>query len=508
MSGEPSAIFRGVVRSARRTPSAVAIRFSARSWTYAELVAATIAFADELTREGIHAGDRVAFLGRNSDAYAIGFLAVQYLGAIHVPINFMLREHEVAFILNHAAPRLLFADDEFMSVAETATRAARPHVRCYSLRAPESRSAFDLPEEERETAQPPRPAQLAYTSGTESAPKGALLSDQGLVHQYLSCIAVGEYLESDIVVHALPLYHCAQLHCFLMPSLFLGAENIILDRADAAEILETIQTVGASSFFAPPTVWISILRHPGFDPQKLSTLRKGYYGASIMPTEVIQGMRRQLPWLRFWNYYGQTELGPLATALRPDEHEKRPESAGRPVLFVETRVVDDAMRDVEPGVVGEIVHRSPQLLMRYYRDPKQTATAFAGGWFHSGDLGVMDEQGYITIVDRKKDMIKSGGENVASREVEEAIYRHPAVDEVAVVGLPDAKWVERVCAAVVLKAGATTTSEDILRVLQDMAAFKRPKQIVFVASLPKNPSGKILKRELRSTLSRAPEHSS
>ena len=503
MPGEPNAIFRGLVRSARRAPGRVAIRFADRTWTYADLVAAAVAFADELTRKGVHAGDRVAFLGRNSDAYAIGFLAVQYLGAIHVPINFMLREHEVAYILNHSAPRLLFTDDEFLPVAEAAVAATGPHVDCAALRAPASFAPFDFTEAEREPAELPRAAQIAYTSGTESSPKGALLSDQGLVYQYLSCAAVGEYLESDVVVHALPLYHCAQLHCFLMPSLLLGCENIILDRVDIGEVIETIEVNGATSFFAPPTVWIGILGHGAFNPQRLSTLRKGYYGASIMPTEVIHRLREQLPWLRFWNYYGQTEIGPLATALRPEEHEERPASAGRPVLFVETRVVDEEMLDVAPGTVGEIVHRSPQLLMRYYRDPEKTAAAFAGGWFHSGDLGVMDDKGYITIVDRKKDMINSGGENVASREVEEAIYKHPAVAEVAVVGLPDAKWVERVCAAIVLRTGASATSEDILRVCEDMAPFKRPKQVVFVDNLPKNPSGKILKRELRLSLSDA-----
>ena len=501
MRGEPNAIFKGIVRSARRAPNAVAIRFSDRSWTYAALVAAAVAFADELAHQGVHAGDRVAFLGRNSDAYAIGYLAVQCLGAIHVPINFMLREHEVAYILNHSAPRLLYADDEFSTVARAAVKATAPYIRYLPLQVPESCGTFDFMEDQREIAEPPRAAQIAYTSGTEAAPKGALLSDQGLVHQYLSCIAVGEYLQSDIVVHALPLYHCAQLHCFLMPSLFLGSENIILNRADSGELIKTIQVSGASSFFAPPTVWIGILGHPDFDPQKLSTLRKAYYGASIMPAEVIHRMREQLPWLRFWNYYGQTEIGPLATALRPEDHEERPASAGRPVLFVETRIVDDDMRDVTPGAVGEIVHRSPQLLMRYYRDPEKTAAAFAGGWFHSGDLGTMDEKGYITIVDRKKDIINSGGENVASREVEEAIYKHPAVDEVAVVGLPDPKWVERVCAAIVLKADASATKEDILQICRDMAPFKRPKQIAFVESLPKNPSGKILKRELRLSLS-------
>ncbi|HKX77502.1 MAG TPA: fatty acyl-CoA synthetase [Novosphingobium sp.] len=501
MAGEPNAIFKAVVRSARRAPDAVAIRFANRRWNYAELVAAAVAFADELTRRGVHGGDRVAVLGRNSDAYVIAFLAVQYLGAIHIPINFMLREQEVSYILNHCAPRVIFTDEEFLLVAQAAVAAAEPHVDCLTLRIPTSFKPFDFGEDGREMAERPRPAQIAYTSGTESAPKGALLSDQGLVHQYMSCIAVGEYLESDIVVHALPLYHCAQLHCFLLPFLIIGSENIILDRVDIAEVAETIRDTRASSFFAPPTVWIGILGHPGFDPRKLSTLRKGYYGASIMPTKVINRMREQLPWLRFWNYYGQTEIGPLATALRPDEHAERPASAGRAVLFVETRIVDDDMRDVGPGKVGEIVHRSPQLLMRYYRDPEKTAAAFAGGWFHSGDLGTMDAQGFVTIVDRKKDIINSGGENVASREVEEAIYRHPAVDEVAVVGLPDPKWVERVCAAIVLKADTVATSDDILKACAHLASFKRPKQITFVERLPKNPSGKILKRELRVSLS-------
>lgn len=496
----PNAIFMGVMRSARRTPDAVAIRHKDHSWTYAQLVAASIAFAEKLTRRGVQSGDRVAFFGRNSDTYAIGFLAVQYLAAIHVPINFMLREHEVAYILNHSAPRLLFVDDEFQATGEAAVAMIDPHVDCLPLCLSDEFAEYDYSEDEREGAKLPLPAQIAYTSGTESAPKGALLSDQGLVHQYLSCIAVGEYLQSDVVVHALPLYHCAQLHCFLIPHLMLGSENIILDRVDIADVIETIERQGATSFFAPPTVWIGVLGHPAFQPQRLDTLRKGYYGASIMPTEVIQRMRKLMPTLRFWNYYGQTEIGPLATALRPEEHAERPSSAGRAVLFVETRVVDDGMRDVADGEIGEIVHRSPQLLMRYHRDPGKTAEAFEGGWFHSGDLAVRDAQGYITIVDRKKDMINSGGENVASREVEEAIYRHPAVAEVAVVGLPDDKWVERVCAAIVLKPGHSARPEEIDGVCEHMAAFKRPKQIAFVESLPKNPSGKVLKRELRQSL--------
>ncbi len=203
-----------------------------------------------------------------------------------------------------------------------------------------------------------------------------------------------------------------------------------------------------TSFFAPPTVWIALLRSALFDATDLSSLRKGYYGASIMPVEVLKELARRLPDVGFWNLYGQTEIAPLATLLPPHEQLRKAGSCGRPCINVETRVVDDELRDVKPGEVGEIVHRSPHLMLGYYNDPEKTAAAFAGGWFHSGDLATIDDEGFITVVDRKKDMIKSGGENVASREVEEMIYRLPGVSEVAVIGVPHADFGEGVTAVV------------------------------------------------------------
>lgn len=506
MSFRPSAIANGLVRSSRRTPHRSALVFQRRDYTYGSLTRAVTGAAARLAALGVRDGDRVAFLARNSDTYIIGWLATQVIGAVHVPINFMLGAAEVAYILGHAAPRALFTTDEFAATAKKAVEGTE--LAMHVLPLDELRDLEADVELQRVAAEaPPQVAQLAYTSGTESAPKGALLTDRGLVYEYMSCVHAGDYSADDVMVHALPLYHCAQMHCFVTPELLLGARNIVLERADAGEIIQTIRDYAATSFFAPPTVWIGILGHPSFDPQHLKSLQKGYYGASIMPKEVLRAMREALPWLRLWNYYGQTEIGPLATALRPEEHEQRPTSAGRPVLFVETRVVDDDMRDVAPGQIGEIVHRSPQLLQGYYRDPVRTEEAFRGGWFHSGDLATRDPDGYLEIVDRKKDMIKSGGENVASREVEETIYRHPAVREVAVIGLPDPKWVERVCAVVVLKTGATAQASDIIdHVSTTLAPFKRPKEVVFVSELPKNPSGKILKRDLRTRLADTASH--
>jgi len=220
-----------------------------------------------------------------------------------------------------------------------------------------------------------------------------------------------------------------------------------------------------------------------------------------MPVEVLRELQARLPAVRLWNFYGQTEIAPLAAVLKPEDQQRKPGSAGKPVLNVETRIVDDEMRDVAPGEIGEIVHRSPQLLSGYFRDEERTRAAFAGGWFHSGDLAIVDDEGYISIVDRKKDMIKTGGENVASREVEEAIYRMPGVSEVAVIGLPHPHWIEAVTAIVVPKAGHAVSDQDVIAHCRGcLAIFKVPKGVVIVDSLPKNPSGKLLKRELRKQL--------
>jgi fatty-acyl-CoA synthase len=245
-------------------------------------------------------------------------------------------------------------------------------------------------------------------------------------------------------------------------------------------------------------VWIGLLRSPLFETCDLSSLRKGYYGASIMPVAVMREILERLPQLKLWNLYGQTEIAPLATMLGPEDQLRKPGSCGRAVLNVQTRVVDDGMGDVKPGEVGEIVHRSPHVMLGYFHDDERTAAAFEGGWFHSGDLGTIDDEGYITVVDRKKDMIKTGGENVASREVEEAIYRMPQVSEVAVVGINHPRWVEAVVAVIVVKAGHALSEGQVLAHCNAaLAGFKAPKAAVFVDALPKNPSGKLLKRQLR-----------
>jgi fatty-acyl-CoA synthase len=342
------------------------------------------------------------------------------------------------------------------------------------------------------------PVRLMYTSGTESRPKGAMLSSRSLISQFVSCIADGGMTADDVEVHALPLYHCAQLDCFFSVDVYLGATSIILPGPDPARLLATIERERVTKLFCAPTIWIALLRHPDFDTTDLSSLRKGYYGASPMPVEVLREMQERLPNVSLWNFYGQTEMAPVATILGPADQLSRAGSAGRPCLNVDTMLVDDQDQPVAPGEIGEIVHRSPQATLGYFEDEEKTAAAFSNGWFHSGDLGIMSEDGYLTVIDRKKDMIKTGGENVASREVEEALYELDGVGEVAVFGIDHPYFIEAVTAVVVPKDGSSISVDDVMaHARQRLAGYKRPKFVVIAEGLPKNPSGKILKRELR-----------
>ncbi|MGA8019425.1 MAG: AMP-binding protein, partial [Desulfobacterales bacterium] len=265
------------------------------------------------------------------------------------------------------------------------------------------------------------------------------------------------------------------------------------------KILKTIADYRASMFFAPPTVWIGLLRHPDFDKHDLTSLRKCYYGASIMPVEVLKEMLDRLPGARIYNYYGQTELAPYHTILKAGDAMSKLGSAGMGGLNMESRLEDEMGQPInEVGVPGEICGRGPHAMIMYFKDPEKTEAAMKGGWFHSGDIGVLDEDRYISVVDRKKDMIKTGGENVSTREVEEAIYLDKRMEEVAVIGVPHPKWVEAVTAVVVPRKGEHIEPDEIITLCREhLAPFKVPKKVVLVDALPKTPTGKILKRDMR-----------
>jgi fatty-acyl-CoA synthase len=494
-------------RTAQRVPGRPALVDGDVRLSFTQLDAAVDAAAAALDARGLVKGDRLALLSHNCWQFAVLAFATARLGVVLVPVNFMLGADEVRFVLEHSGAVAMVVEDGLAAVAVAASEGrdlrVRGVVRLGTGPAPDGWEDVDA--WTRGDAVPPDvdvadddPLRLMYTSGTESRPKGVLLSSRSLLWQYVSCVVEGGMSGDDVEVHALPLYHCAQLDCFLGPDVYLGATSVLLRGPDPTTLLRTLEAERATKLFCPPTVWISLLRSPELERTDLSALRKGYYGASPMPVEVLRELQQRLPEVRLWNFYGQTEMAPLATLLPPHEQLAQAGSAGRAVLNVETRVVDDDDRPVPAGTVGEIVHRSPHATLGYYRDPEATATAFRGGWFHSGDLGVLDDEGRLSVVDRKKDMIKTGGENVASREVEEAVYLLDGVAEVAVFALDHPTWVEAVTAVVVPKPGATLTEEQVLAHCRaHLAGFKAPKRVVLTDALPKNPSGKVLKRQLR-----------
>ncbi|HOP90898.1 MAG TPA: AMP-binding protein, partial [Ottowia sp.] len=357
-------------RTAIRLPNKLAIACGDTRWTYAEFDALVTRLAAGLSQRGIGRGDRVAVLARNSHGFAALRFALARLGAILVPINFMLKADEVAYILRHASAKTLATDSGLAPLGQAAA-AMNTEVKDFIWLPSEDPSepvggmaSFHdlaactdaLPDT---SLQSTDLLQIVYTSGTESSPKGAMLTHDAVLWQYVSCCLNAEVAEKDVALHALPLYHCAQLDVFFGPAIYIGSTNFITSKPTPDNLLAMMAAHGITSFFAPPTVWIALLRSPLFDQTDLSQLAKGYYGASIMPVEVMKEIARRLPNVRLWNLYGQTEIAPLATMLGPEDQLRKPGSAGRAVINVETRVVDDQMRDVAVGEVGEIVHRSP-----------------------------------------------------------------------------------------------------------------------------------------------------
>lgn len=504
----------GLRRSAKRFVNKEAIIFDQRRWTYLQLDQAVNRVANFLLQSGLNKGDRVAAYGKNSDAYLLLFLACARAGMIHVPINFALVKDELLYLLNQSGAVALFMDEDLVTNVDTLLNDTRVTITGTLHAQTPSESLPDILQTGQSSAdhQPPKVivqdtdiAQILYTSGTTSHPKGAMHTHRGFMAEYSSCIQHLYLTSQDRSLAALPLYHSAQMHVFTMPALMIGAMSYILQAPQPNLVFEAISSEKLNSVFAPPTVWIGLLRDSGFDQHDLSSLVNVYYGASIMPEPIVAELRQRLPGCRLFNCYGQSEMAPLATVLAPEEQEGRLASIGKPLMSVETRIVDPlTMEDCPPGERGEIIHRSPHVMVGYWEKPEQTAEAFTGGWFHSGDLAYADEEGYIYIVDRIKDVVNTGGVLVASRDVEEALYLHPAVAEVAVIGTPHEKWIEAITAVVVFKDGEDADCDELTRHCQQhLAPFKVPKSFIFTDALPKNTAGKLLKRTLREQYNEA-----
>jgi len=500
-------------RSAYHYPDKKAMIFGDKSLTYAEMEDECNRVANALIDLGVKKYDRVAILAHNTIHHVLTWFGCAKIGAIYLAVNYMLRGKDISYCINHSESVVFIVEDSLYELVKDVLDempmvktliwsnqgAGKPPV-------DDKFKDFDewykvYPSDEPDMIlHIEDPCQMTYTSGTEALPKGVIISNQALMAQYMGAIVDGQYDDDDVSINALPIYHCAQRDVFLNPIFWLGGTNVLI-APDIGQILKNIQDYKATLFFAPPTVWIGMFRHPDFGKYDISSLKKCYYGASIMPGEVLKEMLDTLPDARVYNYYGQTELAPYHTILKAKDALTKLGSAGMGGLNMETRLENDEFKVIEKtGTPGEICGKGPHAMTMYFKEPEKTEEAMVGGWFHSGDLGVIDEDRYIEVVDRKKDMIKTGGENVPTREVEDAIYLDSRVQEVAVIGVPHSKWVEAVTAVIVPKAGETITEEEIMeRCKKELAMFKIPKGIVFVDALPKTPTGKILKRDMRVT---------
>jgi fatty-acyl-CoA synthase len=498
-------------RSGYRYPDKIALSFKDINFTYNELDSEINKVANALIDLGVEKYDRVAIIAHNTLHHVLTWFACTKIGAIYLAINYLLNGPEIEYCINHSESKVFIIEDELFPKVESVLKNMKTIKNFIwsnqgsGLKTPDN-NFFDFdkwyksfPDKEPDTVvRIEDPCQMTYTSGTESKPKGVIINHQSLISQYISMIIDGGFAPEDISINALPIYHCAQRDAFLTPLFYIGGTNVLI-RPDIEEILFNIDKWNATMFFAPPTVWIGILRHPSFNKYNLSKLKKLYYGAAIMPVEIIKELLEKFEGSKLYNAYGQTELAPLHTILKSEYALTKLGSVGKGVLNMQTRLEDDNGNPVElPGVIGEISGKGPHTMIMYFKDFEKTEEAMRYGWFHSGDLGILDKEGFLTVVDRKKDMVKTGGENVSSREVEEVIYLDKRVEEVAVVGLTHPKWVEAVTAVVVPRKGEQITEDEIRELCKKhLAPFKVPKKVIFIDALPKSPTGKILKRELR-----------
>lgn len=503
-----------VTKQALRNPERPAL-ISAESGavtTFARLEDRTNALADALHGAGVQRGDRVAMLTLNSVAMMEIYVAVAKLGAIAVPVNFRLQPGEVRYILADSGATVLFESTVFTPVADAAcaegTRVGR------RITVPTSQQPADSGDYESFLAGGSQERQtreiglddvcvLMYTSGTTGAPKGAMLTHGNFQWNVFNGLGIGVgNNRTDITLSSAPLFHIGALGVHTVPYLYLGACSVIQEAFTPDSWLELAEQHRITNAFLVPAMWAAVLNAPSFGDRDLSSLRAAVSGGAPCPLVVIEGMRAR--GVQFTEGFGMTETSPNASCLQPDEVLEHAGSIGKPLMHVEFRLVDDNGDDIAAGEVGELVIRGPNILAGYWERPEATAEAMRGGWFHTGDLGRVDKEGYYTLVDRKKDMIITGGENVYPIEVEQVMYRHPAVNEVAVIGVPDTAWGETtVAVAALVPDGSVTGDELIAWTRERVAHFKAPTRVEFVDALPRTATGKVLKRELRTTYSGA-----
>ena len=490
-----------------------------RRFTYRQFNERCDRLSNVLLAFGVQKGDRLAYLSFNCHRLLEAYFGIPQIGAILLPLNIRLSPEELAYILNDAEPRMLFFDPEFIPLLEVlrpqlksiehyvGLRDAKPDWACPSfyddLLAKSEPAEIDYRGIDENSV-----AELFFTSGTTAYPKGVMLTHRNLyLHAFYGAVGLRSN-DSDVHLYTIPLFH---VNSWGAPHIItlLGGRHVMTKRFDPVSVMELIQRERVTRLLVVPTMVIAMLNHPDFSKYDLSSVKEIIMGGAPTSTALVCEVERRMPGCRAIGGYGLTETSPVICIAHRKAHcagdaeelnLRRQATAGYPLAGSEIRVVTAEGREVKPdGVeVGEVVVRGDVVMEGYWRQPEATAEAMSGGWLHTGDLATVDEERYILIVDRSKDMILSGGENIASAEIERIIYNHPAVMECAVVAVPDDTWGEVPHAIVALKPGQLATEAEIIASCRPhLAGFKVPKTVAFVEALPKSGTGKILKRVLR-----------
>jgi acyl-CoA synthetase (AMP-forming)/AMP-acid ligase II len=509
----------GLHRAVQQHPNDIMTICGTRTRTFAEVFGRVSRLAGSLRRLGIEPGDRVALLALNSDDYSDQLLAVAWLGAVVVPMNTRWSPKENAFALADAGAKILLVDDAFAPTVPSllVDTAGVTIIHTGQGESPEGSVPYAPLVDDGDAIEDTRAsgdtmAGIFYTGGTTGTPKGVMLSHANLLTSALGAMASGEFLTPHgRYMHAAPMFHLADLAAWLA-QVALGGGHVMVDRFDPALVLEAISTNQVTDALLVPTMIQMVVDYPAIGDYDTSSMRRLIYGASPISGALLDRAMKAFPQVEFTQAYGMTELSPVATMLMPDQHHPAPgtpdrsRSAGRAAPHAEVRVVDPEDQVLPTGVTGEIVVRGGHVMLGYWNRPEETADALRGGWMHTGDAGYLDEDGYLYVVDRIKDMIITGGENVYSVEVENALALHPAVAACAVIGLPDPRWGERVHAVVVLKPGAAANADELTAHTRELiAGYKVPRSLEFTDALPISGAGKVLKRDLRQASVSGPQ---
>ncbi|WP_197375808.1 fatty-acid--CoA ligase FadD5 [Mycolicibacterium baixiangningiae] len=497
-------------RHALMQPAQTALRFMGRTTTWGELDQRVTKLAGALSRRGVGFGDRVLILMLNRTEFIESFLAVNKLGGIAVPVNFRMTPPEIAFLVSDCAARVVITEAVLAPVA-TAVRDLDATLETVVVAGGATEDGVlgydDLIDEPGEPPAPvdipnDSPALIMYTSGTTGRPKGAVLTHVNLAGQAMTFLFTnGADLNHDIGFIGVPLFHIAGIGNTIV-GLLLGRPTVLypLSAFDPGALLDVLAEEKVTGIFLVPAQWQAVCAAQRANPRDLK-LRVLSWGAAPASDTLLRDMAESFPGAQILAAFGQTEMSPVTCMLLGEDALRKLGSVGKVIPTVSARIVDENMNDVPIGQVGEIVYRAPTLMAGYWNNPKATAEAFEGGWFHSGDLVRQDEDGYIWVVDRKKDMIISGGENIYCAEVENVLAAHPAIAEVAVIGRADEKWGEVPVAVVAVDAAVKHPGLSLADLdgflTERLARYKHPKALEIVDALPRNPAGKVLKTELR-----------